>query len=194
MPYALVREDGLSQVEAAQLLGCHKSWVNRRLAMWERLCETAKEELRLGLLSPSMARQLTRLPMGNQAQALGAAREASLNSVELSQMVNLLLAASTGEQKAVVLEDPRRAIRQADGCPLPSWDPRLSTAGNRIARQLAQVLSQLARMNNWLRYQGRAELMACDRQPLQEGFTRLIREARTVAEAADDFLTELRAA
>jgi len=51
---ALVREDGLSQVEAAQLLGRHKSWVNRRLAMIERLCEAAHEELRLGLLTGSV--------------------------------------------------------------------------------------------------------------------------------------------
>jgi len=34
---ALVREDGLSQVEAAALLGRHKSWVCRRLAS-ARLC------------------------------------------------------------------------------------------------------------------------------------------------------------
>jgi len=42
--YSLVREDGLSQVEAAELLGRHKSWVNRRLAMMERLTEMAQEE------------------------------------------------------------------------------------------------------------------------------------------------------
>ena len=33
---ALVREDGLSQVEVAELLGRHKSWVCRRLALIER--------------------------------------------------------------------------------------------------------------------------------------------------------------
>jgi hypothetical protein len=49
--FALVREDGLSQVEAASLLGRHKSWVHRRLALLERLCDEAKEDLRLGLLS-----------------------------------------------------------------------------------------------------------------------------------------------
>jgi len=37
--HALVREDGMSPVEAAQLLGRHKSWVNRRLAMLERLVD-----------------------------------------------------------------------------------------------------------------------------------------------------------
>jgi len=32
--HALVREDGLSQVEVAQLLGRHKSWVNRAWPCW----------------------------------------------------------------------------------------------------------------------------------------------------------------
>ena len=61
---ALVREDGLSQVEVAALLGRHKSWVCRRLAMMEKLAPAAQEDLQLGLLSPTMARQLTRLPAG----------------------------------------------------------------------------------------------------------------------------------
>jgi hypothetical protein len=50
---ALVREDGLSQVETAELLGHHKSWVCRRLALLEKLCHEAREDLRLGLLSPT---------------------------------------------------------------------------------------------------------------------------------------------
>ena len=58
---ALVREDGLSQVEVAVLLGRHKSWVCRRLAMMEKLCAAAQEDLRLGLLSPTMARAIPRL-------------------------------------------------------------------------------------------------------------------------------------
>ena len=113
--HALVREDGLSQVEAAQLLGRHKSWVNRRLAMLERLCDAAREELRLGLLTPAVARQLTRLPRGNQSGALQSAREASLTSRELSGVVDLLLASSTQEQTAFVLSDPRQRAHTEGG-------------------------------------------------------------------------------
>ena len=47
--YALVIDDGLQQIEVAQMLGRHKSWVNRRLALIERLCNEARESLRLGL-------------------------------------------------------------------------------------------------------------------------------------------------
>jgi ParB-like chromosome segregation protein Spo0J len=190
--HALVREDGLSQVEAGQLLGRHKSWVNRRLAMLERLCEAAREELRLGLLSPAIARQLTRLPMGNQAAALQTCREASLTSTELSGVVNLLLVSSTQEQTAFVLSDPRRALRQADEGFVHHWDPRLSVAGNRVAKRLALLLDCLARMQSWLRYQGRGALQACDREPLEAGFQRLVEEARLVSELSEDFLQELR--
>lgn len=71
---ALVREDGLSQVEVAELLGRHKSWVCRRLALIERLGPKAKDELRVGLLTPTAARQIVRLPQGNQTEVLEAIR------------------------------------------------------------------------------------------------------------------------
>ena len=190
--HALVREDGLSQVEAAQLLGRHKSWVNRRLAMLERLCAAAQEELRLGLLTPALARQLTRLPMGNQAEALKTTRDASLTSTELSGVVELLLASSTQEQTSFVLSDPRRALRQSDERYVHAWDPRLSVAGNRIAKRLSLLLDCLAKMQSWLRYQGRADLQSCDREPLQSGFEKLAQEGRLVSEASEDFLQELK--
>ena len=189
--HALVREDGLTQVEAAQLLGRHKSWVNRRLAMLERLCDAAREELRLGLLTPAIARQLTRLPRGNQAAALQTTREASLTTRELSGVVDLLLASSTQEQTAFVLSDPRQALRQSEEHYVHHWDPRLSTAGNRVAKRLALLLDCLAKMQSWLRYQGRRELQACDRQPLEPGFRRLVQESQRTAEATEDFIKEL---
>src|SRR5947209_15173568 len=44
--HALVREDGLNQVETAELLGRDKSWVCRRLALLERLAEEARGQPR----------------------------------------------------------------------------------------------------------------------------------------------------
>ena len=60
--YALVREDGLTQVEVAELLGRHKSWVCRRLALLEKLSVAVRADLEVGLVVPSLARQLVRLP------------------------------------------------------------------------------------------------------------------------------------
>ena len=47
-------------------------------------------------------------------------------------------------------------------------------------------------MQNWLLHRGRAELSLCDRGPLEEGFTRLAGDSRTVAELADDLLEQLK--
>ena len=189
--HALVREDGMSQVEAGELLGRHKSWVCRRLALIEKLAVPAKEDLRVGLLSPTLARQLVRLPAGNQARVLGAVREHSLTAAELRGVVDLLLAAGTREKENFVLDKPRQALRESQGIESRSWDPRLSAAGNRVSRQLGSLLDALARMENWLRHRGRGELRLCDRDVLRESFQKLTEQTRGVSELAEDFLKEL---
>jgi ParB-like chromosome segregation protein Spo0J len=189
---ALVREDGLSQVEVADLLGRHKSWVCRRLALLEKLGPEAREDLRLGLLSPTAARHLTRLPAGNQPEVLAVVRRESLTTQELHGVVDLLLASASRQKEEYVLAKPREALRQAQVVTPPAWDPRLSSAGNRIAKQLGYLLDQLGRMENWLQHRGRGELLACDRGPLAPGFSRLSCQARSVAELTDDFLLELK--
>jgi ParB-like chromosome segregation protein Spo0J len=187
---ALVREDGLSQAQAADLLGRHKSWVCRRLALLEKLGSEAREDLRLGLLSPTAARQLTRLPAGNQPEVLAVVRRESLTAGELRGVVDLLLASASRQKEEYVLAKPREALRQAQAVTPPAWDPRLSGAGNRVAKQLGYLLDQLGRMENWLQHRGRGELLACDRGPLAPGFSRLSGQARSVAELADDFLLD----
>ena len=182
---ALVREDGMTQLEAAELLGQHKSWVCRRLAMLERLCTEAQAELRLGVLTPGLARQLTRLPMGNQAAVLTSARRAALTTTEVQGVVELLRGA-TPEQESLLLQDPRAALLQAAGVPGPVRDPRLSPAGNRLARQLGLLLDQLGRLENWLRHPGLAELQREERRLLAPRFVRLASVARTAAAAIDE--------
>ena len=64
-------------------------------------------------------------------------------------------------------------------------------AGNRVARRLTDVLEGLGRMENWLRSQGRAGLTPCDRLVLAPAFSRLARDASSVAALAQDLITEL---
>ncbi|MFH1266702.1 MAG: ParB/RepB/Spo0J family partition protein [Planctomycetota bacterium] len=189
---ALVREDGLSQVQVGELLERHKSWVSRRLALLERLSEECREDLQLGLLlSPTMARQLTRLPTGNQVEVVAAARREHLTAAEVHGVVDLIVASTSRPQVEFILHEPRRALRQAQIESLPAWDPRLSAAGNRVLRQLGSLLGGLGRMENWLRHRGRADLAPCDRNVLSPSFQRLVRDSRTVAELAEDLLTEI---
>jgi hypothetical protein len=59
---ALYREDRLNQPQIAQLIGRHKSWVCRRLVLAEELTSEVESDVRLGLLSATAARELSRLP------------------------------------------------------------------------------------------------------------------------------------
>src|SRR5437667_6032389 len=113
--HALVREDGMSQVEAAELLGRHKSWVCRRLALIERLGTKARDELRVGLLSPTAARQIVRLPQGNQAEVLDAVRREALSGAELAGVVDLWLGCAERGQQQYIVTHPREVLSQAKG-------------------------------------------------------------------------------
>jgi ParB-like chromosome segregation protein Spo0J len=178
---ALVRDDGLTQVEAAHLLGQHKSWVCRRLALLEKLSGAVIEDLRLGLLGPALARQLTRLPAGNQEAVLALTRRQTLTAQEVSGVIDLLQGASEA-QAAFVLAQPRAALAQARGLPTALRDPRLSRAGNWLAKHLTQALEVLTRMEHWLRTPGERELLARDREIVQPLLARLGDEASLVAE------------
>jgi hypothetical protein len=178
---ALVREDGLTQVEAAHLLSQHKSWVCRRLALLERLSAAVIEDLRLGLVGPALARQLTRLPAGNQQAVLTLTRRETLTAQEVSTVIDLLQGASE-EQAALVLAKPREALRQAQGLPTALRDPRLSRAGNWLARHLTQASEALVRVENWLRTPNERELRTPDREILQPLLARVGDQASVVAE------------
>ena len=178
---ALVRDDGLTQVEAAQLLGQHKSWVCRRLAMLERLSESVVEDLRLGLLGPALARQLVRLPAGNQESVLALTRRESLTAQEVSGVIDLLHGASP-EQAAFVLAKPREALRRANGVPTALRDPRLSRAGNWLVKHLNQAAEVLTRLEQWLRSPGQRELTDRDRQVLEPVLLQLGDQSNRVAE------------
>jgi ParB-like chromosome segregation protein Spo0J len=188
---SLVREDGLSQLEAAELLGRHKSWVCRRLALLEKLTADVRQDLEVGLLTPTAAREIARLPAGNQSEVLDVSRREALSGDELGGVVRLLLGAVTAEQKLFVLAKPREALGQAGAPEREGWDPRLSARGNRVSKQLAALLDRLAWAENFLQCRGWTSLVALDRLVLGPVFARLARDANCVAEGAGDLAVEM---
>jgi hypothetical protein len=177
----LVRDDGMTQIEAANLLGRHKSWVCRRLALLEKLSVAVKEDLRLGLVGPSLARELTRLPTGNQEAVLALVRRETLTAQEVNGVIDLLQGASQ-EQMAFVLAKPREALAAVHGVPTALRDPRLSRAGNWLGRHLTGALEGLVRVENWLRTPNERELHRQDREILQPLLARVGDQASVVAE------------
>jgi hypothetical protein len=151
------------------------------LALLERLSITVKEDLRLGLVGPSLARQLTRLPAGNQEAVLTLVRRETLTAQEVSSVIDLLQGASE-EQATFVLQKPREALAQVQGMPTALRDPRLSRAGNWLARHLTGALEALVRVENWLRTPNEGELRAQDREIVRPLLSRVGDQASMVAE------------
>jgi len=192
--HALVRDDGMSQVEVAELLGRHKSWVCRRLALIERLGLKARDDLRVGLLSPTAARQIVRLPEGNQGEVLDAARREALAGAELTGLVDLWLGCANASQQQYILAHPREALSQAKGLVHAVRDPRLSEAGNQLWKRIGLLLDVLGRMEVWLAHHGRSGLTAEDRVMLTPRFEKLSRDAGSVAALSSDLVNELKTA
>jgi hypothetical protein len=145
------------------------------------LSPAVTEDLRLGLLGPALARQLVRLPAGNQEAVLAVARQQALTAREVSQVVDLLIGAGE-EQTRFILGQPREAVQQAQTVPLALRDPRLSPRGNWLAQQLARLLESLGRLENWLRSPGERELRTRDCDLLRPQLLRLGEQSQAVAE------------
>ena len=160
---ALVREDGLTQVEAAELLGRHKSWVCRRLALLEKLAIEAREDLRLGLLSVTAARSLVRLPAGNQAEVLVTARREGLTSVELRDVVELLEQAPAASRRSTSWPSRARPWQQCRATSVAGLGSASERGGQPRRPATGHAPGPVARMENWLRHRGRADLTVHDR-------------------------------
>lgn len=101
---ALYREDGLTQPRIAQLVGRHKSWVSRRLMLAEGLEEEVQAQVRLGLLGATAAREVARLPRGNQVEAAQVITRCGLTTRQSARLVEDVLAATDEAGRRRVLE------------------------------------------------------------------------------------------
>lgn len=138
--HSLCHEDGLTQVEIALLLGRHKSWVCRRLALIERLCDEAQECIRLGLVPASLGAELARLQRCNQQRLLTALKEQHLTWRETRQVVAALLTRPRWEHEAI-LRNPRGALSGTeDGVVVaPSEEQGLSLPAKELLRRLVAL-------------------------------------------------------
>ena len=99
---SLHREDGLTQIEIAALLGRDKSWVSRRIALIERLSEDVQEDIRLGLISVITGRELAKLPRGNQKETADAIAKHRFSTREAAKLIGHLLCRPRWEYSAIL--------------------------------------------------------------------------------------------
>jgi len=149
---ALCREHGLAQVEVAELLARHKSWVCRRLMLVERLSDQVQQDVRVGLVSISVARELARLPRGNQGEVAMAVYRHGLTSREATHLTTLFEQAKDRTEQEDLLAGPRDAVNRTRGQPASSpHDPRLGAEANRLRRLVCSTIAVSSRLGHELR-------------------------------------------
>lgn len=107
----LVEIEGLNQVEAATLLERHKSWVCRRLFMIRNLAPEIVHDIKLELLPAGVGSSLARLQPATQADFSLAIQKYSLNSREVSRLVDLWCKIKDPGARQHLLESPRQVLK-----------------------------------------------------------------------------------
>lgn len=119
---SLYREDGLTQVEIALLVGRHKSWASRRISLVERLNDEVREDMRLGLLTPCVGRELAKLPRGTQKAAAAALVKHRFSTREAVKLIAHLLSRPRWEHD-LILARPWEIVEQKQ--PKPAFVTQL---------------------------------------------------------------------
>lgn len=144
---ALCRNHGLAQVEVAELLGHHKSWVSRRLSLVEQIDEQVQEDLRVGLVSTSVVRELGRLPRGNQSEVAQSVWRHGLTVRDATQLVTLFEKAKDRRAQKALLERPAEALSKSRGPSASPHDSRLTVELNNLRRRLLSMLEGTTRLS-----------------------------------------------
>lgn len=184
----LLREQGLSQVEVGELLRRHKSWVSRRLMLVERLCDEVQDDVRVGVIPVSVAREVARLPRGNQPEVAACVHRHGLSSRDAARLVRLHEQTTGRSAQEALLDDPRAALEAALGSEARTTphDPRLGQAANQLRRQALYVAEGLARVDRLLPLRAVAEWSDVERQLLGELLGRVGTAASHVGRQLDD--------
>lgn len=191
----LVRGHHMTQPEVGELLGRHKSWVSRRLSLVERLDEQVQQDVRVGLVPVTVARELVRLPRGNQPEVAAAIHRHGLTTRDGALLVTLLEKTVDREQQQALLAEPREVLeaQRAKAGAVPV-DPRLGAAANRVRRTAAQLVESLSRLERQLQEVPTASTTRPERQVLGPALRQVARVANRVVGVAVTVATSMEAA
>jgi len=137
---SLNKEHRMEQKAISQMLGYSRSWVCRRIALIEKLDAQVQDELRLGYISNSQARDIVKLPRGNQKEITKTIIEYKLSSRQSKQLIEKYLETGDKQQQAYILNNPLEVIVPEKK--KESYDVRLGEHGNRILKAVELLRQQ----------------------------------------------------
>lgn len=174
---SLIREERLHQKMVAKLLGKDQSWVSRRLSLVERLIEVAQEEMRLGLISPTMAGSLARMQRCIQEKLLEVLHRETFTSRQGATLAGILATASPAAAEQI-LTHPRETLSKGLGGmpPEPPRDLSLGVIAAELDRQTRLVLNLACRLTTMLERTDFLTLKTTERSILEQGLQILWRQ------------------
>jgi ParB/RepB/Spo0J family partition protein len=184
---SLKQDHQLSQDEIAALVGYSSSWVSRRLALVEKLEPTVTDELKLGVISTTQAREIMQLPRGNQPELTKTVVEHDLNSRQTAVIIDEFLKTQDREQQRYILAHPVEVLERDQRTTDSIYDARLSSVGNRLLRALKITCRQMNRLLDEVDRIAANSLTALEWLILEPELGRAIRSAKQLT----DFITSV---
>lgn len=168
---SLYREDGMSQPEIARRLYRHKTWVWRRLMLVESLDPLVQTDVRLGLIAPRAAAEVSRLPRGNQRAASAVVVRRGLTVRQTEALVEAVLSErDPAAREALLVRRLDERVPDASPSPRPARPMPLARSDvDRMSLDILRMLEIAARLE--------ARLLATPLDALVPAAAELIREA-----------------
>jgi len=132
------------------LTGYSRSWVSRRLSMTEKLDGGVCQQIKMGSLTSSHARELMRLPRGNQASMSGVIIAQGLSSRQSASLISAFIRAKNTAAQQYVLNNPFEVLRRQLLDEQEVYEPRLSGHGNELLKTARYLKKSLDIMTSRL--------------------------------------------
>jgi ParB/RepB/Spo0J family partition protein len=182
----LRKTHSLDQRSLAQLTGYSRSWVNRRLALIDKMDEEVSSEIMMGTLTSSHARALTKLPRGNQGEVARVITNYGLTSRQSDKLVEAFLRANDEDQQRYILTHPEQILRKEPEEPEEEpYDERLSSYGNDLMQSMVYVIQPVQIMLSRLDDQRIGMLNEAEKLIITPGLQRVSQYCKKLTEAID---------
>jgi ParB/RepB/Spo0J family partition protein len=186
--YSLNNEHGISQEDIAQLLSRSHSWVSRRLSFIGRLSQSVQQQLRMGTISPSQARELIKLPRGKQEEFVKLIIQHRLTSRQSAILVREYLKSQTEEQQQYLLMNPHEILSRVEEHAI--YDSRMGEKGNRLLKSARLLSNQQHIFIGYSTHPPIEELSEIEKDILSERFIDIIKKAKKIESILKPYYNE----
>ncbi|MCX6011837.1 MAG: ParB N-terminal domain-containing protein [Chloroflexi bacterium] len=139
--YSLKKEHMMNQKEISELTGYSQTWVCRRISLIERLDDIVQSQLRMGKLNAAHAREIIKLPRGNQEEIAQVIIGNNISSRQSGWLIEKYLSSGSDAEREYLLRYPKEAIEKATK-ETEVYDSRLSKHGNRLLKTVELLFHQ----------------------------------------------------